>query len=229
MPATNRQAGGFTFYNIFKGKFTKKAPDDYTGEDLVERVNHLGKSVRELHFGNLEDILLVDIKEEDHSEYGSSYNFYFIDGNEYIKVKVSSRSSVASGILVRLENVILDKKLTIKLYFFPKDDENPKDRTTLNIFQDEKKLERVYTKDNPGKLPQPVEVKMNNKTEWDWSDQMNYWSILIKEIASRLPGVHTESATVAQEQDTTPREAAQAAPSQQSPPMTQDEGDDLPF
>lgn len=232
MPAVNRQAGGFTFYNIFKGKFVRKAPDNYTGEDLVERVNHLGKAVRELHFDRLEDLLLVDIKEEDHAEYGKSYNFYFIDGNEYIKLKVSCNSSVASGILVRLENIIIDKNLAIELYFFPKDNENPKDRTALNIFQEDKKLDKVYTKDAPGKLPQPVEVTINNKTEWDWSDQLNYWSVLIKDMASRLPGVHQETANVAQEQDTTPREAAQEAvpQTQQSPPITpDDETDDLPF
>ena len=229
MPAVNRQAGGFTFYNIFRGKFVRKAPDGYAGEDLVERVNHLGKAVRELHFDRLEDIILVDIKIEDHAEYGKSYNFYFIDGNEYIKLKVSCNSSVASGILVRLENIFLENKFAIQLYFFPKDNENTKDRTTLNIFQEDKKLERVYTKDNPGKLPQPIDVVINNKPELDWSDQLNYWSALIKDIASRLPGVHTETANVAQEQDTTPREAVQAPTSQSSPPMTPDEADDLPF
>ncbi len=232
MPAVNSQTGGFTFYNIFKGKFTSKAPDDYTGEDLVERINKEGKAVRERHFNRLEDILLVDIKEEEHDEYGKSYNFFFMDGNEYIKVKVSAGSSVASGIMVRLENILLEKSIDIELYFFPKDKENPKERTHLNIWQDGKKLGKVYTKDNPGKLPQPVEREINNEMVWDWTEQRKYWSSLIKSMVLVLPGVHQETAQVAQEQDTTPKEPVQeTAPTfKQTPPLTQeDEADDLPF
>ncbi len=240
MPARNRQSGGMKFYNIFKGKFTLKVPEahegnTYMGEDIVTRTNVMNKEVREIHYNALDDLLLVDIKEVDHAEWGKSYDFIFMDGNEYIQVRFSS-GSLATSMLIRMENILIDKPVNIELYFFEKDGD-VKEKSTLNLFQNGEKLKRLYTKEDPGKLPPPEKKEVNGKSILDWTASMKYWTVLIADLRTKLPGVHTDSADAAQEQSTEtpehhePTETAKTETPEPDtlPPTQEDEGDDLPF
>ncbi len=236
MPARNRQSGGMKFYNIFKGKFTLKVPEShegnkYQGQDIITRINAVDVEVREIHYNALDDLLLVDIKEVDHAEFGKSYDFIFLDENRYIQVRFSS-GSLATSMLIRMENILIDKPLNIELYFFEKDGDK-KEKTTLNLFQNGEKLKRLYTKEDPGELPPPEDIELNGKPTLDWSASMRYWSLLIADLRTKLPGVHSEAAEVAQEQDRGVPEETTEQPAtiepEILPPSQEEEGDDLPF
>lgn len=192
MPPRVRNSN-MTYYNVFKGKFTKKA-DVPTDPDVVTRTNHLGNTVHEYHFDALDNMYLAKIEEVEHEEYGLSYDITCIDGNEYCKIRFS-QGALATAFLTRMENIILDEPFSIELYYFPEED-----KARLNVFQKGNKVEPVYTKDNPGALPPPRKIKINNKETWDWTDQLNYWSQVIKSINQHLPGVHREMAESAQSQ-----------------------------
>lgn len=50
-----------------------------------------------------------------------------------------------------------------------------KPQTTCFVKQYGRPLKHAHTKDNPGDLPQVKEVTFKGKTQWDGTDQINYW------------------------------------------------------
>ena len=229
------RSNNMTFYNVYKGKFTKRIQGPTSDPEVVRRTNQLGQEVLEYHYDALDNLVLAKIEETDHPEYGKSYDITCIDGNEYCKIRFSA-GALASLFLRRLENIKLDEPFSIELYYFEDDD-----RAALNIYQGGQKVDVVYTKENPGKLPPPKIVKINNKDTWDWTDQLNYWTNLISEINQHLPGVQVGMAESAQHQSTeqpedwtpddepTPHPPVEKRRVTYDPNADQQEDDDLPF
>lgn len=232
-----RERTNMTYYNVFMDKFTRRLPDNSEGENIVERTNKEGHKVWEKHYIALDDIVLAKIEEQDHPEFGKSYDITFIDGNEYAKVRLPN-GRIGSDFLLRLENIELDVPFSMQL-FMNKETE----KVSLGINQKGEWLSQVYTKANPGKLPPPKQVTYNGKQSWDWTDQLNYWSNLIKEINQHLPGVHDGMASAAHDQSNPPPDDWKPEDNKRTsgtvsydpkkdnePPMAPgDETDDLPF
>lgn len=220
----------FTYINFMRGKFTLRVPEDDPHEDKIKRLNKNNINVYERHFDKLSDVFLADVREAEHDEYGPSYEFIFQDQNEYLFLRLSKKSRIATMILNKLENITLDKVFTIRGYYFTDDD-----KSAIGIYQDGVKLQNVYTKDNPGALPPPKKIKVSGVDTWDWTEQLVYWSELIKSLKPHMLGVNEVAAQVAQAQaEAPPQEPVAAEAPKQSGlandgPTAEDETDDLPF
>lgn len=217
----------FTYVNTFQGKFTVRTKEDDHNPEKRERVTSEGNKIWEIPYGKLEDVYLADIREATHEQYGASWEFIFMADNKYYLLRIGKNSPISSMILNRLENIDLKKIVTLSAWQ-PKGE----DKTIITLWQEGKQIERVYTKENPGALPPPEQKEINGKPVWDWTEQLVYWSELVKSLKPHMQGVHAEAAQVAQEQATVkPPEMTGGGPAHgtTTPPATQEEADDLPF
>jgi hypothetical protein len=223
MPLEN-QSSDFTYINFMNGKFIVRVSEDNPSDQKIKRTNKLGATVYELHYDKLSDVLLADIREAEHDEYGPSYEFIFQDENDYLLLRISKKSRVANMILKRLENIKLDQPFTMRGYYFAEED-----KSAVGIYQDGAKIEAAYSKEKPNGLPEPKKVKVNGVDTWDWTEQMDYWSELIKSLKPHMIGVNAVAAQVAQAQAETRPEEKPKKGGLANDVSPEDEVDDLPF
>ena len=135
----------FTYCNLFRGHFTIRAEANDDNEKIQTRVNKDGKTVREYHYKKLSKVKLADIREAEHEEYGPSWEFIFLDGNEYVLLKISKNSPVSNMILNRLENLDLKSEVTLVAGYIEEEEKN-----LIGVNQHGEWVQRVYTKEKPG-------------------------------------------------------------------------------
>jgi hypothetical protein len=219
----------FTYINFYKGRFTLKAKDGDTSDKIIVRINKNNETVREYHYDKLSGVMLADIREGKHEEFGSHWEFVFLDGNEYKILRLSKKSRIATQFFNKLENLVLSEPFTIRSFYFEEED-----RGAIAIYQNSKKLENVYTKENPGNLPPPKQQIINGELVWDWTDQLEYWHTLIESLKPHMIGIDENLIKVVKEEviesESTELELVEQI-SSSKPSLTPEyeEEDDLPF
>lgn len=120
-----------------------------------------------------------------------------VNGKEIHEViETSFKGYYADDFLLRIKNVDLTKDVKLTPYSV-KDAEKSKEKgkdvynTGISIEQDGKKIERFYTKDNPGDLPKMVEkkVKGGKKSEWDMTDRQEFLRNLVLSKAEEIKNI----------------------------------------
>jgi hypothetical protein len=236
MAGPTKTTSQFTYVNIFQGKFVIRCNQDDPDPDKRMRKTKDGTEIWEIPYGKLEDMMLADIREAEHDQYGKSWEIIMEAGNNYYLLRIGKRSPVSNMFLSRLENIVLDKPITLTAWMPDGEDKN-----IISIWQDGQKVERAHTRENPNGLPEAKQMVVNNELVWDFSEQITFYSELVKSLRPHMAGVHREAAAVAQEQATAPPPATkQSGPAKQEAafkeephgPGTQaddDNQDDLPF
>jgi len=167
----------FTYVSVYKSNFTvrwKTEPADYD----EKRENKLGATVYEKYYPQLSGHL-VDIglkaPPEDHKEYGHTWVFTVVDGEDTFKLQISAKNFTSSPIMNRLKNINYSQKVQFKI--FP-DREDPSN-SVMTIMQGEKVLPWI-TKEEPQGLPQAEWVELDEGGVWKTGEQLKYYVEMVK-------------------------------------------------
>jgi hypothetical protein len=169
------------YYNISNGKvvrsFGKTQPE---GIKTVSRVNKNGDTVYELLYDYIEGYI-VGAKMDSHDQYGDSIKLTMSGEGMSAELQIKFDSAYGRSFLFKMLSIDLSQELRIVPYAFVSKDTG-KNITGLNIYQGGKKIENLYTKENPNGLPQLKEVKFNGKKQWDNTDQINFLKTKFEEF-----------------------------------------------
>lgn len=176
MGALQNEGSDRIFLNTFKGHFTKKANAETSG--AVERINKNGKTVFELKFDTLKDVIIQEFERRHSDEYGYSWNIKLAhaESDEVYTLTLPYSGRITMGLFLRLPNMDINRPLTMKLYYFEEED-----KTALVVYQEGDKIEAFWTKDDPQGLPQLVQTEKNGKTEWDSEARMAFLEKYLKD------------------------------------------------
>lgn len=223
-PAKNQSQ--FIYVGVFEGKFVIRCKEDDPDPDKRSRKNKLGEVIWEIPYGKLEDMMLADIREASHDQYGKSWEIIMEAGNDYYLLRLGKRSRLSSMFLSRLENIQLNKPFTLTSWYT--DDE----KNVITIWQDGEKVERAHSRENPNGLPEAKQTTVNGELVWDFSDQIKFYSGVVESLRPHMQGVDHDMQQVAQEQSKPAPKTKKKGPAKQQPAtqgnLYEDE-DDLPF
>lgn len=111
------------------------------------------------------------------------------DKDEHYSLKMNKGNRYWVGVVMRLPNVNL--KLPVR--FAPYDFEGKDDATGgtrqvigINLYQNGEKIDPVWSKNNPGELPQGKKVRVNGKDVWDFEERDNFLLKSFADIADQL-------------------------------------------
>lgn len=205
-----------TFVTIFEGKFVKKV--EIGTPNAVIRTNKNGKEVCELHYKSLVDVYVRDIEKKDHEEYGASWviTLETDDGQSFgLQIPYSGRAT--NGFMHRLPNIEIDKPITLVPSRFQEVLNGiTKYKTHLVVHQFGEKLEKYWTEQNPGDLPQMKKVIFKGVEQWDDTEQMQYIEAMINQQYKPLFAAMKANAPA---KPAAPAPAAQPAPVNTAPPV----------
>ncbi len=222
MAGPTKTQSQFIYINVFQGKFVIRCKEDDPDPDKRSRKTKNGDVIWEIPYGKLEDMMLADIREAEHDQFGKSWEIIMQAGNEYYLLRIGKRSPMSNMFLSRLENILLDKPFTLTAWMPDGEEKN-----IIQLWQDGKKVERAHTREQPNGLPEAKQTVVNNELVWDFSEQIIFYSELVKSLRPHMAGVHHEAAQVAREQAAPPPESAPVAgPTKDN---AAEETDDLPF
>ena len=174
------------FATISDGKLVVSHKNEIPG--ITEtRTNKNGKVVHEQKFKSFTG-LVKSIKSKDTS-FGKVWELEMQDGDsgEAVIVSWNYSSRYTNHFFRAIENVNLQEPVTLSPWSMK--DKNDSSRTVigLTMYQEGQGFEKdkvpfKYTKENPGKMPELQQTKRKGKTEWDDSDQLEFF----EQIASNL-------------------------------------------
>jgi hypothetical protein len=204
--------GNKIFVNISKGLFatgSKKNDSIKTFTDLT---------------GSLTDIEIADDTYDNKTFKVLKLTVTDEDGNYELKMRFESAYSRYFC------NQIENADLSLPITFVPGyKEENGKKIYKFFLIQSGKPLRHVYTKDNPGALPQLKKVTFKGEDHWDNSGQMAYYTeLLIYKIKPQLlPAILAGPASEASVPNGHPRPATNGVP--RTAADVTEPIDDLPF
>lgn len=158
MGLTNNPTSRKIYLQIIAGKFAQKVEKGTPG--AVERENKKKEIVYEL----LNSELTAKVKEMTikKNEFGEQLEITMEEVGEFYVVTIPVESKYFDSFASKIGNVDLSKEIKIAPYSFsPKDGGSKK--TGINIFQDGKKLDYFFSKENPKGKPQPTSDKLDDK------------------------------------------------------------------
>jgi len=243
--------GNAVYLSIMEGKLVRRVKE--AGEGISERVNKIGNTVFEKKYKSVTGII-VDIKKRDHTEYGSDWRIHVRNGETLFVISMYCSSNYAEDFMKRVENIDMAQPVKLCPYYIH-DEEKDKYRGYFVPYQNEKKVESLYNKDNDwGGMPKMEQITVKGKEVWDNSKRIDYFETMLEtKIRPKFEGLSAadsspEITAPAPEAPTTAGEAAPAPPATEAPalesaePVIQDEGaggtlqpegdgptDDLPF
>lgn len=204
------------FLSIMKGRITLKV--DANTEGAKQRTNKLGTVVWEKHYTSLTGIIIY-IRTRDHAEYGKFWDIGVQDGADVFSLQFPYNSGYAMGFLKRIESVNLAIPVKFNPYYIPEEGTD-KFRSFLILYQNDKKIPSLYTRENPNGLPELKEITVDNKKTWDSTDQMKFFEdILDNEVR---PNLTKPGEALQQESEASPPDDVKDQPAE-------NEDDDLPF
>ncbi|MHA1676739.1 MAG: hypothetical protein ACTSU6_06125 [Candidatus Njordarchaeales archaeon] len=218
------------YIGTFKGSFIRKARVGDT--NVVERVNKLNKTVKEIHFTYIK-AHLVDIQYKE-GDYGRTVNFILKDGEENYTLQASVKSGLASLIINRLPVLEFDKQVELNIGF-----NNDKERAWFSLAQGYENIPDYFNEwDDENKVflqkhkfPKWEQIVVNGETVWDASKQLAYQEKVVEKYVEAIKA----AAPADQPKQEMPDQAHYTAPGEAAPmPTTEpenlnEEEDNLPF
>lgn len=169
-----------TYLSIIGGKITKRITEaEY---NTASANNEEGYSVRELEKGPNKGTnvyekqfrgisgRIISAKVES-SDYGQRVVIELLDGDVYV-LGIPLDSRYANDIMFKWPNIDFDLDVYISPWDF--EDDEGKRRTGVTLKQDDTKVDRFWTKDNPGELPPAKKKKKGKETVWDFDEQQTF-------------------------------------------------------
>lgn len=170
MAATKKLKSNNVYFSCMDGAFVQRV--DEGTEDSKPRTLDSGKVVHEVKYKAV-DGFITKCYSYEHDEYGHRFVIQISDDRNYV-IEVPLSSGWAKSFLNKAENIHYGKPVELKPYSI-EDKETKKIRHFITPYQEGEKVESVYTKENPGKLPGMKKTKLKGKETWDDSDQIGYY------------------------------------------------------
>jgi hypothetical protein len=180
---TNRQFSSVKFINLFDGHFAIQAQANAEGAN--KRINKNGIEVWEYLYNNLSGVITDIISYE--NEYGKQWRVSITDGPEKYVLSLPDTSRYTRGFMFRIGRVNLQEPVDLLIGKFIADG---KEIGYLTIHQGGQKIEPMWTKDNPGELPQMQKILVRGKEAWDDSDQILFIEGFVKNTI--IPKLHAD-------------------------------------
>ena len=198
--------GGSKIYlNAMFGALVQKVKAETEG--TKKRVNKKGDTVFEIHHGSLTG-KLISAEVVESESYGKFIELNMeSDGTTY-NVSIPLKSGYSRTLLNKWPNVDLTQEFELSPYDFTGND--GKRVIGMGINQNGEKVDYKWTKENPGKRPEPKKVEFDGEMKWDYGAVTKF---LIKAFE-----YHNESLP-----------APVANPEPPVEEFATDEEDDLPF
>ena len=178
MGFNDRSTSG-VFCRIASGKVVRNADQGTPGAIRVEKKDKKGNGTGEFKYEIHNDtvdgrIVRLQAKVDQYNgEEIRKLTVTLNDGGQIIHVDLNEKSRYWQGLMYALPNVDFSKPVELAPYdFIPKGDIKP--ITGMNIKQDGQKVQPAFTKETPGKLPQPVITKFDGKDRYDFFDQRQW-------------------------------------------------------
>lgn len=165
-----------TYLNIMFGKVVQKVKSDTPG--AVSRTNKNGETVYEINHDKLTG-KISSIKVEEHDQFGKQIRIVVDDDQQYL-LTISMRGGYGTGFLFRMMNVDFSKEVTFVPYLIPQEDSKP-DKAVLVLYQDDKKVESFFTKENKNGLPELEPITVKGKKTWDDTKRIIFLERVIEE------------------------------------------------
>ena len=198
-----RESESTRYYTVNDGKFVRrvKDPNAKTKERILEKGANAGKVVYEEQYSSIVG-RLIEIKQDQSKEKINGAflkNWVFVldttDDKGISKAVINTpfSSGYSSGILFCLPNINLNDDVEIapwKLH----DKEKNKDIFGISVYQDGKKINRAFSKEQPGKLPPLEKVMFKGEEKWDDTKQINFLTdVLVPEYNGKLKALYGDS------------------------------------
>lgn len=219
MGAGTSDSSNKKYASIIDGKFVQRLSEHKEGcrTRKLTKGDNEGKEVFEMVYDYIDGFIeKAEITEKDFG--GRSYSYMEItlnDGDEAWVISLPTESRYAKDVMMKWPNVDFAQAIKFRPYRF---EDGDKVISGFTILQDETKVDRHYTKDDPKDLPS-AKKKKNGK--WDFDDQNFFLENKFKELSSNVKLDLSEPEPSIKEQ-VLAKNAEKAA-------ATADEEDDLPF
>jgi len=168
-----------TYLTIFNGMIAQRIKEDLynrlkdeanEGFVVIERENKNGDKVFEKHYEYLEASL--DSASVVDSPYGQNIELSFNDVGDEYTLNIGLDSRYGKDFMNKFVNVDISSPMKIKPFSFENDE--GKRFTGVTIYQNNEKVEKAFTRDNPNGMPEAVMKKVKGKDTWDFTDQENF-------------------------------------------------------
>lgn len=178
------------FLTIADGKISRRFQQPTA--DSITRTTKTGKVVHE-EFYKAWKGRIVDIKFQEHPEFGRFLNLSIEDEDGTAIIQMKQGSGYATAFLKMLPNIDLYSEIT----FTPSMKmDGEKKKTSVFINQNGETVKWAYTRENPNGCPELKKIKVKGKDVWDDSDIVEFLENMVN--ADILPQLSGVKATVAQ-------------------------------
>ena len=166
-----------TFVTFFNGRMKINVKEGTEGS--VQRVNKNGKTVHEVYLSEIFGYLISIKKRPQEGDFKDTWAVCLKDPEDgsIMQLELPYSSSQTNGLFTRLPKIDFSYPIVIKTGRFEADERN-----WLTVEQNGAKLERFWTKENPGDLPRMKKVMVNGKPTWDATEMMDYFGTYINTI-----------------------------------------------
>lgn len=170
---TRKSAGGKTFLKIFGGKIVQENSKPFDTEmELKERENKNGAKVYYIEYDSVAGMLThADIRHVE--QLGADVlELTISDRPESYVLSMGVDTRFAKSFMTRMLNLDLAKPVEIAPYSF--EDKEGKKVSGLVLYQDEQKVQPLYTRETPNGMPDAKQVRKGKEIKWDFTDQTNF-------------------------------------------------------
>lgn len=144
------------------------------------RLNKNGKTVHEQFCksftGNITDIIAKE------TSFGKVWEITMIDKKEDEEVVISWNysSRYTNNFFRALPNVDFSKEVTLQPWSMIDKNDPTKKVIGLSLYQNGEKVPFLWTREQPGEMPELKQTKRKGKVEWDDSDQLDFFENYLK-------------------------------------------------
>lgn len=154
----------FTYVSTFNGMFVVKCKEGDQG--AVKRKNKKGDEVWEKHYNRLTG-KIVSVKVIKDEVIGKQYEVIVQDGPNEYNLKFSTKSRIASGIILSLPNINFSEDVTIHIRMDNQDNTYCYLTQKKNPFDEKGEvIPRYFTKDDPHGMPPIENLGTDDDPEW---------------------------------------------------------------
>lgn len=207
---TDTKQGNNIYLSVMDGKLVQKVKEGTEG--AISRTNKNNEVVHELKYTGLKGFI-TNIAISD-GKFGKDLEIKVKTGSQNFVIQTSASGGYAYGVLTKMVNLDFEKQTEIRPFSIPSEKDKTKNNNFLVLYQDGKKIESAFTRENPNGLPELKTIKdgtgkeilKNGKAVWDDSERITFFEAIIYGeggINDKLISLYGNTATVKEaEKDT---------------------------
>jgi hypothetical protein len=182
----DKSTGRKNFLTISNGRLVLQHQNPIEGV-TIERVNKNGKTVHEEMFTSI-TAMIANIQSKD-TTFGKVWEVELKDNGETYLLSFNYSSRYTNNFFRTLPNIDLSQPVKIAPWSMADKKDSSKTVIGMSISQGGVRIPYKWDKETPGDLPEMKQIKRKGKTEWDDTDQLEFFEQMLKdEILPQLKG-----------------------------------------